>query len=147
MIYRGLPASHPPPSFANRRKEADPLPPWLLGPALEAGKDSHESGLRARRARDGRLPERHERDQCRRRTYAASPVSYRRGESSISVRAQVGRSNFSRDDGDGFHVDTEARDYLVTAADLVIDDVPVEPANGDKIVVTGPDRCTEHVYE
>ncbi len=85
--------------------------------------------------------------QATQRKHAASPVSYQRGDSSIAVAAQAGRSNFTTQDGSGFYVDTEARDFLVTAADLVLDDIPVEPAAGDLIVVTGPDRCTQYVYE
>ena len=67
------------------------------------------------------------------RQHAARPVVYRRGDESASVLATVGRTLFELADAAGEQVQYESRDYLIAAADLVLDGSQVEPQRGDRI--------------
>ena len=69
----------------------------------------------------------------RRTRYAASPVEYVRGAQSAELPATVGKTTFEVDDGYGVLVRYESRDFLVQAADLVLDAAPVLPQRGDRI--------------
>ena len=66
-------------------------------------------------------------------TFAATSVVYRRGSSSVAVRATVGKTDFRVVDVDGNYVRTTQRDYLITAAALVLDGSPIVPQRGDLI--------------
>jgi hypothetical protein len=70
-------------------------------------------------------------------THAAEEVHYLRGDSSVVVRATVGRSLYEQAGDDGYQTRTAARDYLIPAADLTVDDVPAEPQPGDRVVEGG----------
>ena len=65
--------------------------------------------------------------------HLSRPVTYARGEGSVDVRATVGRTVFEVDDGTGILEQYESRDFIIRAADLVIDDVAVSPERGDRI--------------
>jgi hypothetical protein len=65
--------------------------------------------------------------------HATSPVEYVRGSLVAEVPATVGKTTFELDDGYGVLVRHESRDFLVLAADLVLDDVPALPERGDRI--------------
>jgi len=69
-----------------------------------------------------------------RRTHLSRNVTYRRGSSTAQVLATVGATRFEADDGSGIVVEMEARDYLIAAADLVLDSAQVLPERGDEIV-------------
>ncbi len=69
-----------------------------------------------------------------RREHLSRMVTYRRGLSSVEVPATVGATPFQADDGSGAVIEQEIRDYLVAAADLVLDGVQVLPERGDEIV-------------
>ncbi|MBN2584998.1 MAG: hypothetical protein JXL80_18195 [Planctomycetes bacterium] len=73
-------------------------------------------------------------------------VVYRRGETTVEVRALEGRSGFEAADQNGAVVYVESRDWLIAAADLVLGEAVVEPQAGDTITVTRPDG-KQHVYE
>lgn len=83
-----------------------------------------------------------------RRQYATQWVEYRREPSGVPVRATIGKTVFETTTsaagaGDiigGMLTDTEARDYLIDVADLQIEDVPIEPRDGDLIIETGPNE-------
>jgi hypothetical protein len=69
--------------------------------------------------------------------YAAQDVHFLRGDSSVAIRATIGRSLFEDTDNYGLLTRTETRDYLILAADLLMDDVPVTPKPGDQIIEGG----------
>lgn len=68
-----------------------------------------------------------------RRQHMSRRVLYCRGLASVEVLATVGRTEFEVDDGSGLLTRIESRDYLVTAADLVLAGELVTPQRGDKI--------------
>ena len=72
-----------------------------------------------------------ESQRCRHMTV---PVTYRRGEQQVQVLATIGQTVFWIDDGAGGRVRIQSRDYLITAADLVLDETPVLPVRGDQIL-------------
>jgi len=65
--------------------------------------------------------------------HATSTVQYVRGSQTAEVPATVGKTTFELDDGYGVLVRHESRDFLVLAADLVLDEVPTLPERGDRI--------------
>ena len=75
----------------------------------------------------------------------SSPVLYARGAASVEVRAQIGRTPFGVDSGAGMVVEEVSRDFIVLAADLVIDGQQIEPRAGDRITETLRGRT--FVYE
>jgi len=60
-------------------------------------------------------------------------VVYQRGTDTIEVLATIGSTVFQIDDGAGGVLRIEARDYLISAADLVLAGNPVVPQRGDQI--------------
>lgn len=71
---------------------------------------------------------------ARRKAHMGRTVTYRRGEDSVEVTATVGETAFRLSDGYAAEIVVRMRDYLITAADLVLDDAQVEPQAGDRIV-------------
>jgi len=61
------------------------------------------------------------------------PVIYVRGEHSVEVQAGIGHTAFEVDDGTGVLEQYESRDFIVRAADLVLDSATVVPARGDRV--------------
>ena len=80
-----------------------------------------------------RLTSAMERLQARMLSHASRQVTYRRGEQSVGLRATLGRSDPTIDNGAGFPLGIAAADFIVTPSDLVIGGNPVEPAAGDRI--------------
>lgn len=68
-----------------------------------------------------------------RHLFASSPVTYRRGASSVALSATAGTRMYEVEDGMGGAVSFESRDYLLRAVDLVIGGVLVLPELGDTI--------------
>ena len=77
--------------------------------------------------------------------FMSHTVTYQRGEVSVDVRAMLGKTVFEINDGYGLIEKVESRDYLVPAADLVLDGETTLPARGDRIRET--DRGKVFVYE
>jgi len=67
-------------------------------------------------------------------------VAYLRGNDSVNVAATIGRTEFEQADEYGVVHRTESRDFLITAADLVLADKPVLPQAGDRIRETDGDQ-------
>lgn len=67
---------------------------------------------------------------------AAVDIVYIRGESSIEVKAVVGRSPQTVNDEGGLLIDIDSRPYMVMVEDLVIDDAATVPMRGDRIQQT-----------
>jgi len=77
--------------------------------------------------------------------HLARLVTYRRDAESVELAATVGETVFRIDDGAGALLRVESRDYLVTAADLVLGGSPAVPQRGDRIRETQGTRV--FVYE
>jgi len=60
-------------------------------------------------------------------------VAYQRGVESLDVLATIGQTVFQIDDGAGALLRVESRDYLITAADLVLGGSQSLPQRGDRI--------------
>ena len=65
--------------------------------------------------------------------HLSTTVTYVRGASSVVVAATIGRTKFDVDDGHVVRVDFTDRDFLILAADLILDGQPAEPDRGDLI--------------
>ncbi len=72
-------------------------------------------------------------------------VLYQRGTSSVEVLATIGKTMFEVDSGQGILERVESRDFLVLAADLVLDAQATLPQAGDQIRETQGTRT--FVYE
>lgn len=72
-------------------------------------------------------------------------ATYHRGGASVAIVLVAGLSRALVDDGAGVAVSTRERDWIVKAADLVLDGQTVLPARGDRIRVPIADRV--EVYE
>jgi len=75
----------------------------------------------------------------------AQPVTYCRGGQSVEVQATVGRTVFEIADTYGLVERSESRDFLVTAADLVLAGQAVLPERGDQVREAQGDKV--YVYE
>jgi hypothetical protein len=68
------------------------------------------------------------------KTHASRQVVYQRGVHSATVRAMIGRTLLKLDDGyGGVRMEWTDRDFLIHAADLVLDGEPTLPQRGDLI--------------
>ena len=66
--------------------------------------------------------------------HASRPVVYRRGTSEVTVAATLGRTLLKLDDGfGGVRLEWTDRDFLIPAADLVLDGQAVLPERGDQV--------------
>ena len=72
-------------------------------------------------------------------------VGYHRGDDFAQVHAAIGRSVFEVDSGFAVLERVESRDYLVPAAELVLNGETTLPARGDRIKET--DGAVVFVYE
>jgi hypothetical protein len=81
----------------------------------------------------------------KRTAYASHVVTYVRGDKSVALSATVGKTTFEVDDGYGVLVRHESRDFLILAADLVLNDTSVLPQRGDRIRET--QGATTFIYE
>ena len=77
--------------------------------------------------------------------YMTKTVTYSRGAASVEVAATVGRTVFRTVEDYGVEVREVSRDYLITAADLILAEVVVRPVAGDQIEEVGGE--TTYTYE
>lgn len=82
-----------------------------------------------------------------RHDYMSRAVVYSRGASAVEVQATIGRTVFEEAQEFGLLRRTESRDFIVRAADLVLDGEQATPAAGDQIRETDVDGSIVHVYE
>jgi len=75
--------------------------------------------------------------EVQRRKYLTVPVIYRRGDLSAELPATIGKTVFKVSDDYGRFQYIESRDYLISAAELVLDGITVLPEKGDEIVENG----------
>ncbi len=67
-------------------------------------------------------------------------VTYLRGGDSVAVAATIGRTEFEQVDEYGVIHRMQSRDYLISAADLVLAGVPEQPSAGDRIRETAGEQ-------
>ena len=77
--------------------------------------------------------------------HVSSTVLYRRGSLTVPVQAGKGRSTFELTDTSGILVAIESRDFLISAGKLLLDEMPILPEIGDRIIETIDG--TLHAYE
>lgn len=77
--------------------------------------------------------------------YRTRMVTYVQSGDEVELAATIGRTQFEVDDGYGVIERTESRDFLVTAAELVLAGTPTLPERGDQIRET--QDTTVFVYE
>jgi hypothetical protein len=77
--------------------------------------------------------------------HMARPVTYCRGEESVEVAATVGRTVFEIADAYGVVEQSESRDFLIPAADLVLGGAVTLPERGDRVRETQDGKTL--VYE
>jgi len=71
------------------------------------------------------------------KSHAGTPVVYQRGAArNESITAVVGETEFETEDEQGIVISAVARDFLIAAADLTLNDVVTEPQDGDVILET-----------
>ncbi|MDD5699517.1 MAG: hypothetical protein PHH77_12960 [Victivallaceae bacterium] len=71
--------------------------------------------------------------EAQRKIHLTVPVIYRHGSDSAEVPATVGKTVFKVIDDYGRFQHIESRDYLISAADLVLDNIRILPQPGDEI--------------
>ena len=72
--------------------------------------------------------------ESQRKIHLTSPVIYRRGGDSAKVSATVGKTVFKVTDDYGRYQHIESRDYLISVADLVLNNTRILPEPGDEII-------------
>ena len=77
--------------------------------------------------------------------HVSSNVLYRRGSLTVPVQAGKGRTTFELTDTSGILVAIESRDFLISTANLLLDEMPILPGVGDRIIETIGDKL--HAYE
>ena len=75
--------------------------------------------------------------ESQRKSHLTVPVIYRRGGDSAEVPATIGKTVFKVADDYGRFQYIESRDYLISAADLVLNETQILPEPGDEIVEEG----------
>jgi len=65
--------------------------------------------------------------------HLSRPVTYCRGNASVEVQAAVGRTVFEVDSGSAVLEQFESRDFLIRAADLVLNEQQILPERGDHV--------------
>lgn len=71
------------------------------------------------------------------KAHCSRTVSYQRASQSVELVACLGRTIFRVSDGRGGEIRVQMTDWIVDAADLVLDGEVVEPEEGDCIVDGG----------
>jgi len=70
---------------------------------------------------------------AQRKAHMSKTVTYKRGDSSVQIAATPGSTVARLPDAYGMEIRVVMRDYLITAADLVLDGQTVEPEPGDQV--------------
>lgn len=81
----------------------------------------------------------------RRRAAMSDMVTYARGEDSVELLATVGATRVEDNNQDGFTVRVIMKDYIITAADLILGEELTLPTIGDTIAETVGDKV--YTYE
>lgn len=79
------------------------------------------------------------------KAHAGRTVTYRRGADAVAVTATIGRTEFEVDDEFGVLRKFESRDFLIPAAELVLNGQTVLPERGDEIDET--QESVAYTYE
>lgn len=71
---------------------------------------------------------------AKQKSHASREVVYQRDTATVTVRATIGRTEFAVESGMSVVEAWESRDFLIAAADLVLDGAATLPERGDRIV-------------
>lgn len=82
-----------------------------------------------------------------RHAHMTREVVYHRGDHSVTLAATVDSTVFRYDDRHGVAVRSESRDYIVRAADLVLDGERLTPRRGDLIRERDDQTGITYVHE
>ena len=75
------------------------------------------------------------------RAHCSQTVTYRRGTASVAVAATIGRTEWEAAEPDsGVVRSSQSRDFIVSAADLVLAGQPATPEPGDRIDLASGER-------
>jgi hypothetical protein len=77
----------------------------------------------------------------------AVTIKYKRGDSSVDIAATPGMTTTTQDDGAGMSIEAHVKDWLLSAASLVLDGERTKPLRGDVIRADRPDGEGVDVYE
>ena len=80
------------------------------------------------------------------KTHRATLVTYKRGNYSASITATYGKKTIRIPQANGVYIHIETIDWLMLAADLIINSTLTEPQPGDRIEWTDANSDV-HVYE
>ena len=72
-----------------------------------------------------------------RKTHMSATVVYSRGEDSVELAATLDRSEHELATAEGFATVIESVDFLIAAADLVLNGAAAQPRRGDRIEYAG----------
>lgn len=82
-----------------------------------------------------------------RSSHMAQTVEYHRGYETISISATLGSTQFEVADEFGVTVEAKEVDFLVTAADLILNGAVAEPEVADRIMWTRTSDGAKFTYE
>jgi len=80
-----------------------------------------------------------------RKAHLTQSVVYTRGANTVTLLATMGATKYETTNEYGITVGGEVIDFLLTAADLILASVTVEPEQGDTITVTR--NAEAHIFE
>ena len=72
--------------------------------------------------------------EAQRKLHMTDEVTYRRGIHSVTLQATQGKSDYTAYDDNGFEVQSQVTDFLITTADLILNSAMALPEMDDKIV-------------
>lgn len=81
-----------------------------------------------------------------RKDHMGTALTYRRGNLSVELVATIGLTEFDQEDRAGLTTRGQVRDYLITAADLMLGGETVLPERGDRVIEVDAAGVT-HTYE
>lgn len=79
-----------------------------------------------------------------RHKHCTTAVRYRRGSHEVELSATIGRTVFRHENAYGTVTHHVSRDFLIRAADLILDGQQTEPREGDEVLEIGPAQLRVH---
>jgi len=67
------------------------------------------------------------------KSFLAQTITYTRGNDSVEITAMAAKSTYQVDNGHGIIEEVTLQDFIIDAADLIIDDIEILPQRDDII--------------